>query len=221
MFKTKKIEKKEILIFVISLILLCSITFSGRFLKLINSIPLRLAANCMIYLLMFSVVYLAMRSTKRLSVLKIEKENLLSQIMLGLYGAVILAFFIGYLPTLFEFSFIGQKMQVESGQLIFYGIFNIFFVGFIEEIIFRGYLQEQLQNWLGNKKFLAPLISGMLFGLWHLINGNLWQMLFAFGLGCIWGYSKHFFKKCSLLTVCISHGVYDFLLIIIRVFLMN
>ncbi|MDO4727648.1 MAG: type II CAAX endopeptidase family protein [Bacteroidota bacterium] len=64
-------------------------------------------------------------------------------------------------------------------------------IGF-EEYIFRGYLQQQIGNYFNNK-WLALIISGILFGVVHSANPEVSQigfkmMIFYIGTGLLLGY---------------------------------
>lgn len=97
---------------------------------------------------------------------------------------------------------------------------DILFVGIGEEIVFRGYIQNQFTVWLKKCKWLAPLIAALLFGIWHVINGSIAQVIFTTLIGCVFGYAKHYIKYCSLLSVITAHGLYDFSLVILTCFML-
>ncbi|HHG4770157.1 TPA: lysostaphin resistance A-like protein [Pseudomonas aeruginosa] len=61
---------------------------------------------------------------------------------------------------------------------------NLFFVSLAEEALFRGYLQQRLDQWLGPWPALA--LASALFGLAHFAGGPL-LMLFAGLAGLIYG----------------------------------
>ena len=148
------------------------------------------------------------------------KRRLWLQILIGVGIAAGLCFVVGIIPILCGQSMVGSHMEMSVGKLLLVAVEEILFVGVGEEIVFRGYIQNQFEIWLKKCKWLAPLIAAAIFGLWHLINGSLIQVLFATAIGCVLGYSKYFIKDCSLLSVIIAHGLYDFSLVLLASFLL-
>jgi len=61
---------------------------------------------------------------------------------------------------------------------------NIFFVSLAEEALFRGYLQQRLQQWIG--AIPALLVCALLFGLTHSAGGLL-LVIFASLAGLLYG----------------------------------
>lgn len=134
--------------------------------------------------------------------------------------AAILCFLMGIVPILCGTSLIGSHTDMSASQIAVSAIQNILFVGVGEEIFFRGYIQNQFEIWLKKCKWLSPLIAAAIFGLWHLINGNMIQVLFTTLIGCVFGYAKYFIKDCSLLSVILAHGLYDFSLVLLTCFML-
>ena len=86
---------------------------------------------------------------------------------------------------------------------------QFFFTAPTEEFIYRVGIQEELERLLEKYKFIAPLVSSVLFGLYHIICGTWTQVLIAIVTGLVFGYAKAYIKKCTYLTVVIAHGVYN------------
>ena len=78
----------------------------------------------------------------------------------------------------------------------------VFFVGLIEEIIFRSVLQTRLNMIFG--AWRGILLSSMLFGLMHSGYGILYEILYTSVIGAILGYM--FYKTRSLPLVTLVHG---------------
>lgn len=57
-----------------------------------------------------------------------------------------------------------------------------------------------------------------MFGWWHLINGSLLQVAFTFGIGLVFGMCKYYIKNCKYLGLALGHGLYDFLNVVVRMF---
>ena len=62
------------------------------------------------------------------------------------------------------------------------------------------------------------ILASMLFGIWHLINGSFFQVLFTFMIGSVFGFAKYFIKQYKYLGLSFTHGLYDFLNVIVRMF---
>ncbi|MGG4608592.1 CPBP family intramembrane glutamic endopeptidase [Providencia sp. Me31A] len=62
---------------------------------------------------------------------------------------------------------------------------NLLFVSLAEEALFRGYLQQRLNQWLGSP-YLALILTALLFGGLHFAGGPL-LILFATLAGLIYG----------------------------------
>ena len=87
-------------------------------------------------------------------------------------------------------------------NLLMLSIVMIFFVGLVEEIIFRSILQNRLQIALGNRSGL--IITSILFGLMHTGYGSIGEVLYASFVGIFVGYL--FYKTHSLPLVTMIHG---------------
>lgn len=59
-------------------------------------------------------------------------------------------------------------------------------------------------------KWLGVVFASFLFGLLYIINGNVVQALFTFGIGLVFGFAKHKIKDCGYVGVSVGHGSYDF-----------
>ena len=76
-----------------------------------------------------------------------------------------------------------------------------------EEMLFRGVLQEVLSGWLN--PWLGLAAASVVFGLFHPITPAYIVLAAAMGayLGALW------LATGNLLTVSITHGLYDFLIL--------
>lgn len=63
------------------------------------------------------------------------------------------------------------------------------------------------------------MVAAFLFGLWHLINGNILQVLFTFLIGLVLGLAKYKNEDCGYVGVAFAHGLYDFLNTVVRMFI--
>ncbi|HHV25265.1 MAG: CPBP family intramembrane metalloprotease [Methanosarcina sp.] len=78
----------------------------------------------------------------------------------------------------------------------------VFFVGLIEELIFRSILQTRLEQALSVRE--ALLITGLLFGLMHSGYGTFHEVLYTGFIGLFMGLA--FYKTKSLPFIVVLHG---------------
>ncbi|AKB58106.1 CPBP family intramembrane glutamic endopeptidase [Methanosarcina barkeri] len=78
----------------------------------------------------------------------------------------------------------------------------VFFVGLVEEIIFRSILQVRIEDVLGVKE--AVLIAGLLFGLMHSGYGTFHEVLYTVVGGLFMGFA--FYKTRNLPFIVLLHG---------------
>ncbi len=115
--------------------------------------------------------------------------------------AIPLGFFIG----------LGEYLTIRPGYLVpdlaFLNLLKlsfimVFFVGLIEEVIFRSILQTRLQEALSVPEALA--ITSILFGLMHSGYGTFHEMIYTGFVGLMLGFM--FYKTKSLPFVAVVHG---------------
>lgn len=100
-----------------------------------------------------------------------------------------------------------------SGASQIFAVFSMLLVGFIEELIFRGFLFRVLLD--RDPAPVAITISAITFGIGHIINlltghGNLEtliQVLFAIAWGYLFTFT--FYKSGSLWVCILVHGFID------------
>lgn len=103
----------------------------------------------------------------------------------------------------------GINVENSVSEIIYYIIFMIN-VGFIEEIIFRGFLYKMMER--DNKK-IAILVSSLTFGIGHIINlfngvlliPTLLQVCYATSVGYL--FIIIFDKSKSLIPCIITHSL--------------
>ena len=80
--------------------------------------------------------------------------------------------------------------------------------GVCEELIFRGYLQQQFIAWTG-RPVLSVVLAGLVFGSIHLYEG-LGAILPIAALGMVYGFCVLYFRG-DLRAVIVAHTLQDFL----------
>lgn len=114
--------------------------------------------------------------------------------------------------TLYFFVIYGTKpnfVHLSFAQTLLNTIYFIFLVGLVEELIFRGYLLERLNEIL-NSKIYAVLFSSALFALWHYpVKYYFGQVIFAFFFGIILSTIKIKTKGNIIISLAIGHGLYN------------
>lgn len=102
-----------------------------------------------------------------------------------------------------------------AGAAMWYAMGSMALVGFVEEMIFRGFLFRALLKKRGPKA--AVIVSAVTFGIGHIINllagmdivDNLLMVVFAIAWGFI--LTMVYYKSGSLLPCIIAHAVVDIL----------
>lgn len=106
---------------------------------------------------------------------------------------------------------LGEYLTIKAEYLIpdftFENLFKltfvmVFFVGFIEELIFRSILQTRLEQALSINESL--LITGLLFGLMHSGYGTFYEIIYTGFVGLFMGLA--FYKTKSLPFISVLHG---------------
>lgn len=117
-----------------------------------------------------------------------------------------------YIPLLLIASvniWSGIKITITPTEIIFY-ILSMLTVGFLEELIFRGFLYKLLAKENVKK---AMIISSITFGIGHIVNllngaplvPTLLQICYAISLGYL--FVLIFNKSNSLLPAIITHSI--------------
>lgn len=147
--------------------------------------------------LMLPVVVLAIYQRHSFEKIGISMKNLGAYMILS----VPLGFLLGF----------GEYMTIRTGYLIpdltfenllKLTIIMVFFVGLVEEVIFRSILQTSLEEALNVQE--ALLITSLLFGLMHSGYGTFQEILYTGFVGFIMGLA--FYKTRSLPFITVLHG---------------
>ncbi|MFQ5891267.1 MAG: lysostaphin resistance A-like protein [Candidatus Methanofastidiosia archaeon] len=99
-----------------------------------------------------------------------------------------------------------NTINVATALLVF-----IVFTGYVEEMIFRGMIQN-LSEKIWRKEF-ALVFSNVLFGIMHIVWQSPVEIVFVFSVGMLLGII--FFYTRNLFLVSVIHGVLNFFLFVI------
>jgi membrane protease YdiL (CAAX protease family) len=180
-------------------------------LRLINvSMPVSEAS-----LLMFIAVYVPLL----VPVYLLIRHQGLTDVQLGVsYKRIVfyipIAIIAGVLLGAGEYLIVGSGYVIpglsEPFILIFASIV-FFYVGLMEELIFRSLIQVKLEGLFG----MAPglLAASLLFGVMHSISGEIIEMVYIFAVGIVLGYM--FQRTRSLPLVATAHGVANIVLFVV------
>ncbi|MDR3293360.1 MAG: CPBP family intramembrane metalloprotease [Clostridiales bacterium] len=163
-------------------------------------------------LMIVAVIVLCKTEKQKISALGFTKKHLPSQILIGLGFGVGLFLILGLAPVLLKIMYVDSSPW--SALNLVYAVYKFAIVGVGEELVFRGYVQTQIDK-VSPRKFIAPIVTAVLFGLWHIFNANWWIVIVATVVGLLFGFARVYIKRCSLLSVMIAHGLYDFSIVML------
>jgi membrane protease YdiL (CAAX protease family) len=157
-----------------------------------------------LYSFIFIYAPLAIPVTINVAYQKLTREDMgltLSKIWFYLPLSVLIGFGLG----------IGEYMVIQAGYLIpdlsplnllKLAVVMVFFVGLIEEVIFRSIIQTRLNKIYG--AWGGIILSSILFGFMHSAYGTYYEVLYTLFVGAIIGYM--FYKTRSLPLITLIHG---------------
>ncbi|MDD2556153.1 MAG: type II CAAX endopeptidase family protein [Syntrophaceticus sp.] len=184
---------------------------------LLMSFPLLLRMVLMIvtqWLLFLVPAILMIMNKEKLSSIGYKKEKISLQISIGVLLAVCMSLVLTVLPILLGFKeMVGSTSYTQAWQFIYQFIYAIFGVALAEELTFRGYIFHKLLE-IKNSKWFAIIISSLLFGLFHIFNGNIIQIFITAFIGFLYCVFREKIKGCTLLSLIIAHGVYDAMIVL-------
>ncbi len=179
------------------------------------SLPIRMILMIVTQWLLFLVPAILMIVNKeKLSSIGFKKEKILMQIGIGVLLAVSMSLVLTVLPILLGFKeMVGSISYTQVWKLVYQFIYAILGVALAEELIFRGYIFNKLLE-IKNSRWFAIIISSVLFGLFHIFNGNIIQVFMTAFLGFLFCIFREKIKGCTLISLIIAHGVYDAMIVL-------
>jgi len=199
------------------LIALCGTFISLLVLVLFNknllmsfSLPLRMILMIVTqWILFLTPAILVIVNKEKFSSLGFTKKNIMLQVGIGILLAFSMSFVLTVLPILLGFKdMVGNTSYTEPWQFVYEFIYLILGVALAEELVFRGYIFNKLLE-IKDSKWFAIIISSLLFGFFHIFNGNIIQIFMTALIGLIYCIFREKIKGCTLLSLIIAHGIYD------------
>lgn len=142
-----------------------------------------------------------------------SKKKIGNQVMAGLIIGLCMSLVFTLVPI-----FLGKGDWVDNGhhykylwQFIFEFVYCIIAVGFVEEYVFRGFIFSKLKT-LSGSVTVAIVVSSIFFGVFHLLAGNIVQMIVTGIMGAFFCICREKIENSTLLSLIIAHGVYDALI---------
>jgi membrane protease YdiL (CAAX protease family) len=192
----------------ISIAIICAISAAA----FIPSLVFPIIANNVVLNAVFSIA-----ATMLTLLFVSRKKNVSEKTESSNKGMAVLAFAPVFLVTAIASS-------INYGLIASTVIFQFFFAGFGEEIMFRGYMQSRLNEGFGYPwKFAGVkfgpglLITSMLFGVLHLLNPfnplqvqyglAIWSGISSMVAGFLFGFIRE--KTGNVLAPSIAHGLVD------------
>ena len=150
------------------------------------SLPLRMILMIVTqWLLFFAPGILMIVNKENLGDIGFIKEKIPLQIGIGILIAFSMSLVLTIFPVLLGFKdLVGSTSYTQTWKFIYQFIYAIFGVALAEELIFRGYIFKRLLE-INNSTWFAIIISSVLFGLFHIFNGNINQVLMTAMIGVI------------------------------------
>ena len=212
--KISKIVELFIVIIGIMLIALGLVMFNRYLLNKIV-IPIRLVLLILLYWSLLIPIFIATFKRNKLEIFGFTKNHIFTQILVGVGLALVVSFVLTAVPILLGFrEFVGGKPKYTYFPLIAYDfLYMLIAVSFVEELIFRGYIFHQIKSF-NNSKWLAIILSSIIFGFFHIFSGNIVQVIVTSLIGIMFCVLRDKIKHCSILSLIIIHGLHNWLITI-------
>lgn len=160
-------------------------------------------------------VVFMMDDKEKLSDYGFRFTGLVGQIAVGIGLGAVMSLLFTLLPHLFGFGAYVSSSYTYSylWQFLYQFVYLILAVGFVEELVFRGFLYEKCRRIFGTE-LAAVAVSSVMFGLFHIFVGNIVQVLVTGCIGALFCLCRMKIRGCTIISLIFMHGVYDFLIIV-------
>lgn len=214
-------KKKAIEIIVVAIMIFLTGIMGSEVLSKLN-LP-GMTSGVIYYVVLISTIIVTVKVYEKESMksLGLYTSHLKKQVLIG--GVIFLALSLVTIVPLLMGVNKNEVLNLKPNSLfalVFFIFYDIFLVGFGEELIFRGYFLERINKVLGSK-IGAVIISSILFGVYHYPNNhNIPQVISATIVGVIFAVCKLKIKKCGLISLALAHGLNDAFIIFLGCFLL-
>lgn len=141
-----------------------------------------------------------------------SKSKIASQIFLGVILGMAMSLLFTVLPILVGYGdLVGSTTYTKAWQYCHQFVYMIFGVALVEEVFYRGFVFERVQN-ISQSKWAAIIISSCIFGASHIFSGNVIQVIITSLLGMIFCLCRDKIKNCTTLSLIIMHGLHNALI---------
>ena len=217
MSKNKKIVFEIIISLISVFILVYSLNCFNKYILINLSLITRMILMPIMYWLIAIVpVIICIKNKNKLTDIGFSKNKILKQIIIGIVIAFIMSLLFTLIPILIfgkENTYTGYNFKY-IWQYIYQFVYLIFGVSLTEEFIFRGYLLNNFKK-INNNQIDSIIKTSLLFGLFHIFIGNIVQVIGTSFIGLIFALCREKIKNCSLLSIIIAHGIYDWLIVLL------
>lgn len=167
-------------------------------------------SGALIYNILFAILpfMLLYEEDDFLKKLGFSSISIFDQIILGIVFGLVFALFVFFYYAVFFSASSSPSQHINFMEVLAFLLFQLI-VAFGEEVYFRGYIFRRLSD-LCIFNLTPVLITALLFGMSHyIIHGNIYQFYVSslFGFFAIVLHLK--VKNYSMLSLIISHFVYN------------
>lgn len=151
-------------------------------------------------------IYLWEKNNRDYETLGFQQRHFFKQILYGfaLFILIITPIIIFYIIN-YDINIIYKDINDTKDVIV--KIIIMVFVGFGEEVYFRGYLLNLIYM-ATSIKYITILATAVIFGLLHFImHANLMQLIFTIVIGVIFAAARMYIKNCSLLSLILAHNL--------------
>ncbi|NLN03649.1 MAG: CPBP family intramembrane metalloprotease [Clostridiaceae bacterium] len=187
----------------------------NQYLLMSFSLPIRMVLMIVTqWLMLIGPGVLMFVNKEKLTDIGFRKDKILVQIGIGIILAIAMSLVLTVVPILLGFKdMVGSIKYTETWKFVYQFIYAITGVALAEEIVFRGYIFSKLLE-IKNQRWFAIIVSSLLFGLFHIFNGNIVQVIMTSFLGVLFCLFREKIKGCTLLSLIIAHGSYNAMIVL-------
>ncbi|MGI6528400.1 MAG: CPBP family intramembrane glutamic endopeptidase [Clostridia bacterium] len=211
-----KLPVIQLIIAVISaFIAVFGLSMFNQYLLMSFSLPIRMVLMIVTqWLMLIGPGVLMFVNKEKLTDIGFRKDKILVQIGIGIILAIAMSLVLTVVPILLGFKdMVGSIKYTETWKFVYQFIYAITGVALAEEIVFRGYIFSKLLE-IKNQRWFAIIVSSLLFGLFHIFNGNIVQVIMTSFLGVLFCLFREKIKGCTLLSLIIAHGSYNAMIVL-------